>query len=192
MPINWVIDTQRNGHSKIVVPCEIYEEEFLRKLPIISTGINMINQNDEIGISVLIHEMTHALTDKNKGIIENYLNHEVLSIYMELISSLDFEEEILIKQRLQYLKNNIIEKLSNNYNGYINNLNDAYIISSLKAFNLFEKYKNASNNGRDSIQREINKTFSGEQMLEDTLEKLNITEEEGSLNIRNHIKKLLK
>ena len=195
LPIKWHTSNTRNGISRIYHehPDDI---DFLKKFPIISTGISIINQNDDLGSTVLVHEMTHALIDRHKGIIKNMLHDEVLSIYMELVTAYELEPtgkllEITAKYRLLNLKNNILAFQSQIFNGEIPDGHN-YIDSCLYAFNLFEIYKNSSSNSRKSIREEINKTLSGSRELEDTLEVLDVTEEEGSKIIRNNIKTILR
>lgn len=195
LPIRWFTSTSRNGISRIYheYPEDI---EFIKKFPMISTGISMINQNDDLGITVLVHEMTHALIDRHKGIIKNILHDEVLSIYLELVAAYELEEtgkllDITTKFRLLNLKNNILTSQQQIFNGVMPD-GENYIDSCLYAFNLFEIYKNSSSNARKSIREEINKTLSGRRQLEDTLQVLDVTEEEGNEIIRKQIKTILR
>ena len=195
LPIRWITSSNRNGMSRIYheYPEDI---EFIKKYPIISTGINMINQNDDLGSTVLVHEMTHALIDRHKGIIKNILHDEILSIYFELVAAYELDPsgnllEVAITHRLQNLKGNILLVEQQKFNGEMPE-GENYIDSCLYAFNLFEIYKNSSSNARKSIREEINKTLSGSRQLEDTLQVLNVTEEEGSDIIRKQIKTLLR
>ena len=195
LPIKWLTSSNRNGMSRIYheYPEDI---EFIKQYPIISTGISMINQNDDLGSTVLVHEMTHALIDRHKGIIKNILHDEVLSIYFELVAAYELDPsgkllEIAATQRLQNLKGNILVVEQQKFNGEIPDGHN-YIDSCLYAFNLFEIYKNSSNNARKSIREEINKTLSGSRELEETLDVLDVTEEEGSKIIRKQIKTLLR
>lgn len=196
VPVTWCTNSYRNGFY-LSMGIEIDDIEFIRKLPNIASEIQMINQNDDLGTTVLIHEMTHALVDRYKGIIKNGIHNEILSIYMEILSAYELDEskylsDIAILSRLQYLKNNMINYNLNKYNGCIIDRQDDYIDSTLYAFALFETYKQSSNKARDSITKEINKTLSGDRQLEATLEKLNITEQEGAHIVKKHIKRLMK
>ena len=186
LPIRWFTSTSRNGISRIYheYPEDI---ELIKKFPMISTGISMINQNDDLGITVLVHEMTHALIDRHKGIIKNILHDEVLSIYLELVAAYELEET----GKLLDLKNNILTSQQQIFNGVMPD-GENYIDSCLYAFNLFEIYKNSSSNARKSIREEINKTLSGRRQLEDTLQVLDVTEEEGNEIIRKQIKTILR
>lgn len=195
LPIKWIASSNRNGMSRIYheYPEDI---EFIKQYPIISTGISMINQNDDLGSTVLVHEMLHALIDRHKGITKNILHDEVLSIYFELVAAYELDPsgkllEIAIIHRLQNLKGNILLVEQQKFNGEVPQ-GENYIDSSLYAFNLFEIYRNSSSNARKSIREEINKTLSGNRQLEDTLQSLDITEEEGSKIIRKNIKTILR
>lgn len=195
LPIRWITSSNRNGMSRIY---HEYSEdiEFIKEYPIISTGISMINQNDDLGTTVLVHEMTHALIDRHKGIIKNILHDEILSIYLELVAAYELDPsgkllEIAITHRLQNLKGNILLVEQQKFNGEMPE-GENYIDSCLYAFNLFEIYRNASSNTRKSIREEINKTLSGNIQLEDTLQVLDVTEEEGNDIIRKQIKTLLR
>ncbi|MBQ9011880.1 MAG: hypothetical protein IJ093_04450 [Bacilli bacterium] len=196
LPIRWRLNDSRNGTAHV---CAIHLDdiEFIKKVPIISTGITLINQNDILGSTALVHEMTHALIDKHKGIVRNNLHAELLTIYMELLAAYEIDTsgqllDITILNRLQSLKNNILENYLNQYNGHNTIGQKVYIISSLYAFNLFETYKGASDSLRKSITIEINQTLSGNRQLEDTIEVIGANEEKGSEMIRKHIKRLMK
>lgn len=195
LPIRWITSKNRNGISRIYheYPDDI---DIIKKYPIISTGISMINQNDDIGTTVLVHEMTHGLVDRHKGIIKNILHDEILSIYLELVAAYELEKtgkllEITAKFRLQNIKNNIFTSQQQIFNGYMPD-GENYIDSCLYAFSLFELYKNSSSRARKNIREEINKTLSGNRQLEDTLKALDVTEEEGSNIIRKQIKTLFR
>ena len=195
LPITWTTDRARSGSSYTYAnhPQDI---ELVKMLPIVSVGIKMINQNDDLGISVLVHEMTHALTERNKGIIQNKSHDEVLTIYLEFVAAYEFDPsgkllEITMRHRLQELKGDMIYFDYQRFNGEIPT-GDNYIDSSLYAFALFEQYRNASDNSRRALRKEINEVLAGNRTLEETLDILSVTEEEGSHIIRGHIKTILK
>lgn len=192
----WGEDRGRNGCSAIF---SLFPEdlEIMQKWPIICTGFTLVNQNDDLSSTVLVHEMVHALVDRHKGVIENRLHSELLSIYMELVAAYELDTSgtllnIQTISRLQSLKENLISQYYNDYVGIMRNQESIYIDSSLYAFALFEQYKNASDTARESLRREINEVFNGNRTLEETLERLSITEAEGSDIIRGHVKTLLK
>lgn len=193
LPIRWDIDEERSGNFN-VLHYEIDDIEFLNSCPIITSGFVMQNENDILSIAHLVHEMTHALTDRNKGIIENILNNEVLTIYMELVaaSKLDNKDYLLdlaLTDRIQSLKSAVIESLSFNHAGYTEGEGISYVISSLYSFPLFKRYIEGNEKIRNNIRKEINKTLIGDRTLEDTLCVLDITEEEGSHIIKKEIRR---
>ena len=194
LPIKWRQKGFKNGQIN-----KVYEMtsdlEKIRNFPLFFTDIRIMNQADDLTASVLVHEMTHALLDRHKGIISNILHDEVLSIYMELLTAykIDNTEKLLniaMQDRLLNFKSQIIEKYLNEYNGCMFNEESKYIDSSLYAFALFDKYKKASQKGKKSLTKEINKTLSGDRTLEDTLSKLDITEKEGSKIIIKKMKEI--
>lgn len=194
LPIKWKHKNIKNGQVN-----KIHEQttdiEKIKSFPIIFTDIRIMNQSTDLTTSVLNHEMTHALLDRNKGIIKNMFHDELLSIYMEFKAAykLDDREQLLkvaLKDRILSVKAQIIEKYLNEFNGFISTEESQYIDSTLYALSLFETYKNSSNKGKKSITKEINKTLNGDRTLEDTLEKLDITEEEGSKILIKKLKEL--
>ncbi len=194
LPISWKTSKERDGAIRSL---SIYPDDIsvIKKYPIISTGITLTNQQDDLGSVVLVHEMTHALVDRYKGNIRNILHIELLSIYMELVAAYELDSthqlaRIAILSRLQNLKNNIITAYKDTYNGYMPKM--TYIDSTLYAFSLFEKYRNGSDKIREMIRKEINEIFLGNQVLEDVLEKFGVTQKEGSQIIQGYVKKLMK
>lgn len=197
IPIEWDSDQTRNAFEGTFYYYTNYMEntEALKRCPVISFGLKMVNQNDDLGSPTLAHEMTHALVNRNKGIIENLKNVEVLSIYMELVVAYELDEtgsllHKMMLSRLQSLKNDMLNSYKDVYNGYFPFTE--YIDSSLYAFSLFEKYKNGSEKVRKAIRKEINKTLLGKRTLEDTLQVLDASQKEGSQIIQDYVKKIMK
>jgi len=194
LPIKWKHKNMKNGLIN-----KIYEQttdiEKIKSFPIIFTDIRIMNQSNDLTVSVLNHEMTHALLGRNKGIINNMLHDELLPIYMEFLAAynLDDTEKLLkkaLKERILIVKSQIIEKYLNEFNGFITPEESTYIDSTLYAIALFETYKNSSNKAKESITREVNKTLNGDRTLDGTLEALDITEEEGSKIMIKKLKEL--
>ncbi|MBR3898229.1 MAG: hypothetical protein IKJ43_02985 [Bacilli bacterium] len=193
LPIRWDIDEERSGNFN-VLHYEIEDEEFLKNCPVVTNGFVMTNENDILSSAHLVHEMTHALTDRNKGIIENILNDEVLTIYMELVAASKLDKnnrllDIAIRDRIESLKAAVLESLSYNHAGYPEGESLSYLISSLSSFPLFERYINSSEKEKAYLRGEINKTLMGNRTLEDTLKYLDITKDEGSHIIKKEIKR---
>lgn len=192
LPIKWQLGTGRNALVNTLLPFS-QDLNILDKFPIVCTGIEMINENDDLAVTVLVHEMTHALLNRNKGIISNAMHDEILSIYMELLTAFEMDEtgtvyNKALLSRLQNLKDIIIGYIDSEFNGLEIKEGENYIISSLYAFNILDIYQNSSQKKRNAIKREIQKTLSGERLLEETLDILEANEKDGSKIIRKHLK----
>lgn len=194
LPIKWRQKTFKNGQVNKISELTT-DIDKIKEFPIIFTDIRIMNQADDLTTPVIVHEMIHTLLDRNKGIIQNMLHDEILSIYMELLTAhkMDATGNLLrlaMQDRLLNLKSQIIEKYQNEYNGYNFSEESQYIDSTLYALALFETYKKASSKSQKSITKEINKTLNGDRTLEDTLLKLSITEEDGSKIIIKKMKEI--
>ena len=195
VPIKWKHKSYKNGQI-IRIDSPTNNLETLKKFPYVVTNIQITNQSDKTTSATIVHEQTHILLDRTKGIVENTLHDETLSIYMELLSAYKLDDtgyllDIMTLQRLLFLKGNILQSYIDEYNGFRFSEETPYIDSSLYAFALIENYLKSNNKSRKSIRKEINKTLNGERTLESTLSKLDITEEEGSHIIKNKIRKLM-
>lgn len=129
------------------------------------------------------HEIVHTQLDKSIGSINEYYNAEVLSIFLELVHSLSFNdnEKILrlndshrvfemlyaIEALLSLPKSSRDELLEKS----------KYLSSNLKAYNLFITYYYGSNKLRKEILRQIQTVFDENKTLEDILDIYEITYE---------------
>lgn len=202
VPVELKIFKDRNGreHNTWFYYQECMKNDFYQKIkPAVQKIIIEGGCNDD-SICIYIHEMYHALAVSHKGCIENYLNDEVLSIYMERLGAADLDptkelEELEILTRLKTTKHNMINRMIFDYNE-INPLdkldNEKYIQSTAVATALYNTYKYGSNNIKQEIDDSINGIFREEHTLEDVLQKYDATPERGSKLMRRHIKKLSK
>ena len=195
LPVVWKKDGQMGGGARSLLIGDVNHLNILNISPILSLGIILQNTNDAFGSTVLVHEMTHALVNRNKGIIKNYYNREVLSIYMELVTALELDQtgellnhELLL--RLKNLKKDMLDISCDIYYGVI--LKQLHVHSSFYAFSLFDKYQKGSNEVREKMRKEINETFLGNRTLEETLYVLGATKEQGSRVIQDYVKKIMK
>lgn len=133
--------------------------------------------NEKIIVSVYnpessyVHEICHALIDRNVGNVENYLHSEFMPNLIQLLYCYLNHEDSMLKLTLQI----ILESLNNAYRHF--GLTDSsidrdkYSISALLAWDMFEKFV-ASDNGKQSeILCDIGDVLNGKLILESFLEK---------------------
>ncbi len=155
---------------------------------------------DDYSKCTYVHEMYHALLKSHKGAIENHLDDEVVSIFMERVAASDLDESkelVRLREltRLLNLKNSIIRREYCSFNSeseFEMITHDKYILSTAIATALFDTY----NKGTKAIKKEIDDSINGiireEHTLEDVLQQFDATPESGSSIMRRHIKKLSK
>lgn len=198
MPVTFLVGEEKNGwQSTFAHKFDKVSTKLLRKIPFVCCGIELQNENTELSFKTLVHEYTHALVNRHKGIIENYAHNELLSIFMELVAAYEKEEnpmliECAITERLEDIRDAMLLEKYESLQGFIADTKSIYIDSALYAMDLFEMYKSATNKGKKAILNEIKKTLAGDRTLEDTLEKLGASEERGSQIMRTQVKTLLK
>ena len=177
------------NQSKEILP-------FYKKLGYNVSEITLTSSCNEFTSVAYIHELYHALLNRNKGSINNLLHNKALSIFMEKVAALDLDnsKDLLNKVklcRLLDIKNYIMLKTKNDF--YDNNHFDTityetYIISTLLATALFDTYEHGTSQTQRNIDDAINKVLIGDGQLEDVFEKYDATEEKGSILVKKQIK----
>lgn len=132
-----------------------------------------------------VHEITHTQLDRLKGSIREYYNSEVISIFNELFHSaiLDKDERILRlndSRRIHEIAI-IADELRAHHDGkkeldreeLLENCK--YLISDLKAYNLFVIFYNSNNEVKNEILDGIQAIFDGYLTVEELLLKYDIT-----------------
>lgn len=155
------------------------------KFHIIFREINLSNPITEQSSSSYIHEITHTQIDRIKGALSDYYNLEILSIFNELFhaSILDQQETILRlnDSRRIYEMSISAQELIEYHKGKSKNTRDElldcckYLISGLKAYNLFITFYYGSDKLKNDILDDIQSIFDGYLTLEELLEKYDIT-----------------
>ena len=155
------------------------------KFHIIFREINLSNHITEQSSSSYIHEITHTQIDRIKGALSDYYNLEILSIFNELFhaSILDQQETILRlnDSRRIYEMSISAQELIEYHKGKSKNTRDElldcckYLISGLKAYNLFITFYYGSDKLKNDILDDIQSIFDGYLTLEELLEKYDIT-----------------
>ena len=127
----------------------------------------------ELSIPTYVHEIMHSQLESHKGIIDDYYDAEVFSIFFELLSAYECNIHYLIT--LTYRLNVMFNDFNNMYYyqaGERDRLPDGftyydfcsagkYLLSTLKAFYLLDKYFKASNLGKKEILQQMQAVMDG-------------------------------
>lgn len=176
------------------------EEEYFKILPDCVSEIGLEGPCNENTKCMYVHEMAHALINRHKGSIQNLLNDEVFSIFMEKVAAddLDSEGKLLdfkIINRLLQIKQNILdnEVLEYNEKNFLGALQDKkYIISTLHATALFNTYSKSSKKVKKEIDTSLGKVICGEDTLESVLDRYEASLDRGTRIMNRQIKEYQK
>ncbi len=178
-----------------------YHKELLPRLNLYFSKIRLSKNVTDITTSCYLHELMHTQLEKNKGVIANYYNSEVLSIFMELLYIYEHNkkeymfmlskriEHVLLSFYSMYLYMSCGEK--EDYSQYDFVKDGKYLISIMKAFNLLEKYIASNNKIKREIMGEIQKVINARKNLEEVLYKFEILYD-SSMNVEITNKLILK
>ena len=196
IPIEYDVNSIFGGSltvQTVVTQDKSFFEDLLPKLNIYFTNISMPKTLTSVAATSYVHEITHSQLESNKGIIENYYNSEVLTIFMEFLHSYEKNPNVFqidIVNRIQNMLANfysmfIYESGQKNpereYSEYDYFSDSKYLISILKAFQLFHLYETSSDSIKKYILEGIQKVFDGKITLEQFLESVDV-HYSGSLN----------
>ena len=164
---------------------EILTKESSRKPHIIFRGINLSKTITEQTSASYIHEITHTQVDRLKGAIKEYYNLEVLSIFNELFhaSVLDKDEFLLrLNDSRRIHEMSVIAQELKEYSQGLTTMSREelldcckYLISGLKAYNLFITFYYADDYLKNEILDDIQAVFNGYSTIEEILYKHRIT-----------------
>lgn len=152
---------------------------YLDSLPIYVTGYNLGSLKlSRLGVITHLHEATHALLERYKGSVRDYYKAEMLSILMEKIAAdeIDKTSTLLSKQNIYRYEN-----LKNCINTANDDETHKYLLSTLLAEILFEKYQNGTEAYKNHLLAQISKILNGELVLEDMLTSEGITLDNANL-----------
>ncbi len=141
----------------------------------------------------MTHEVTHTQLESNKGIIRDFYNGEVLSIFNELLHAYSTDYDLFLRSLTCRITNIRIECLRAS-NPSTDSFNKAtsfkYIYSTLKAIELLELYVNGNSGIKKDIISSIQSNFDGDSLVEDTLGKYDINTR--SCTSINKVKRLIR
>ena len=146
--------------------------DFLKKVPIYAESIVIGNNKSLLSVGTYMHEITHLLVDRHKGVVKNYFNDEFLTIFMEK-AIVDYYDKTNNKkfikaseiQRLSYVKYLIdnLEKEETKFDCY------KYTQSTFYAGLLFDKFSNSNDDGKEKIMQEIKSIMVGKSTVDDLI-----------------------
>ena len=166
------------------------------KINIILLYIKLGKSYSQILVPAYIHEITHTQVDTIIGSVENYHNAELLPIFMEKLVALQTKNKEFLNdiERLRFahtLKGMASLMIDRNISEEEALENSMYIVSSLQAQNLFNKYLEGNDDIKHEIIRNIQNVFDGNKTLENILKEMNISFE-NSLDKKMIGKRLIK
>lgn len=143
--------------------------------------VQLSNSTNLISVGTYIHEIAHLEQESNIGYTDDYLNREIISIFLEKVvaQELDSTGELLrLCEQIRFAE--MISRYSENfrnpnleYNKKADNL--CYIKSTLMATKLFDMYmQERKQKNKDKYFDDINDVFDGKQKVEDIIAKRNI------------------
>lgn len=162
----------------------IDNDDFLKKMKITYREIILSKQITELTESSYVHEITHTQLAHLKGIIRNFFNREVLSIFLELLNIFEspksktllplqdairltelYEELYMLEEQSKKVKTFDEEELIKA---------STYSESIIKAYGLFIEYLHGSTSLKKYILNSIQYIFNGELVLEELLEEFEL------------------
>ena len=159
--------------------------EFLKHMKIFFKSIELGHKTNDMTGVCYVHEIVHTQLESIKGIVNDYYNSELLSIFMELVYAYE-KGVVLLRETLKNRINMFLTEFHSLYNFisskditedglWHNVIACKYIVSTVKAFHLFCNYYIGDDIEKNNILWEIQSVFSGRKSLEDVLDILGIT-----------------
>lgn len=163
----------------------IDNEEFIKKMQISYRKIILSEPITELSEASYVHEITHTELTSSKGIIKKYYNSEVLSIFLELLDTLESSNSnrlLPLEDAIRMLELNREIKMLSDYSQNIKNYDHESLIESskysesiIKAYALFSEYYYGTPALRKYILTSIQNIFDGNLSLEELLDEFEIT-----------------
>ncbi len=185
LPVKFVNEPYYYGNVSLLTNLSD-DPEFLKNMKLYFKSIELSHRTNEMTGVCYVHEIIHTQLESLKGIVKEYYNSEVLSIFMELVYANEKGPMLLreaIKTRINLfllefhnLYTYLTEGTCNSNDGLWHNvISCKYIVSTVKAFHLFSNYYLGDEVERNNILWMLQKVISGFKSLEDVLEELGIT-----------------
>lgn len=158
--------------------------EFLRNMKLSYKEIILPPTITSLTPSSYVHEITHTQLSHIKGIIREYYNSEVLSIFLEILSVHESpHRETLIPLQDAYRLTELYENISDleSYTQNIKDISDEdlieeskYSTSIIKAYGLFVEYYYGTPSLKKYILTSIQNIINGDLQLEELLDEFEL------------------
>lgn len=184
LPVKFVKEPYYYGNVSLLTNLSD-DENFLKEMTIHFKSIDLGHKTCAMTGVCYVHEIMHTQLESFKGIVRDYYNSELLSIFMELVYA-EEQSPTLYRETLK----NRINLFLNEFNSLFSYLTDSsnslgdkwynviackYIVSTLKAFNLYSMYIKEDEVGKVNILAMVQSVISGLKTLEEMLSELGIT-----------------
>ena len=147
------------------------------------SSIELGNELNGLSVGTMVHEIAHSQQEQNLGYAKDYLNKEIISIFLEKVATLETDPTgnlLKLSERVRFLD------LMNRYLECFNPMhklsevekidNLLYIKSILYSIKLFDMYMNErKQKNRDKYFYDIQKVFNGQITVDDMIKSRNIT-----------------
>ena len=210
LPIKYNLDSINGGTlvtQSVLTEERKYHKELLASINMYFTNIELPKRVTEVTTASYIHEITHSQLESYKGIIEEYYNAEVISIFNELLYAYYYSDKKVFDELLVNRLNSIFLCFNAIYEyieaPFINNIRNAkeygefdfhgdvkYLISTLKALKMMIICTSDDNIKKYHVINQVNRVFNGDFTVEELLDKIEVNTE-NSLD-PNGIKKLIR
>ena len=162
-----------------------------RKVPF--SSIQLGTKLTTLSTATYIHEISHTQQESNIGYTDNYLNKEVISIFLEKIAALELDEslELLKKQERARFSHVFAEIIKLKTNLPDSDESSVYVYSALLAEKLFDNYlKERKQKNKDKYFYGIQDIFDGKIKIEEFLsnQDVSINKACNTEIIKKHIK----
>jgi len=174
--------------TQLLVADDDYIDNVLKKMKIFFNHIYLSKGVTDISTSCYIHEIMHSQLESQKGIVEDFYNGELLSVFMEMLSAYERKDQtyfMILALRINHLCSSFnrmylcqTDQMTDENYKLFNFCSDGkYLVSIFKAFNLFDKYIHGSYNDKKNVLISIQSVIDGAKTLEEVLNKLDISYE---------------
>lgn len=149
-------------------------------------SISLSQNITELSKLAYTHEIAHSQLNHVRGLIKEYYNTEVISIFLELVHSLELNDGEYLLTAHDSIRLTELKYIIDELNKYYDRRNEPeikkvllegslYLQSTLQAYNLFIKYYNSPIAIKKEILQSIQKLFDQEHSLEELLSHFDIS-----------------